>query len=134
MAACATAPARLDVVPLHGQSAEQLDRDRWECELEAQRAGDAGTGGWLRVETSNPGALVGGLAGAAVGGGVGAAIGAATGSAGTGAAVGAIAGGTAGVAIGGPVARARERDAVLETFRRCLAGRGYDLREGEVAR
>lgn len=122
--ACVTTPAgRLEVAPLAGQSAEQTDRDRFECGLWAQRE----TGyepGRSRVD----GTLLGLLAGGALGGGLGAVIGAFTGFPGRAAATGALVAGPVGAPVGGIVKWMRDDDATERAWQACLQGRGYAVR------
>jgi hypothetical protein len=138
------------IYPAQGQSAEQMDRDRFECYT------------WARDQTGfDPMALQmatappprqqaeGSVAGGAVGGGLlgagaGAAIGAIAGDAGRGAAIGAISGGLLGgtrrsnQASGDRRRQAqwereqvdniqRNRAAYNRAFRACLEGRGYTV-------
>jgi hypothetical protein len=131
---------RVMVYPAHGQSAEQLDRDRYECHLWAVRESrfDPGAPGLpdsyrVRVEpapgtTTVAGALTGAVLGAVV---------ASPGSEGAGAVVGAIAGGAMGAAVDQDrLQRQVYRDrraapyrAGAKAYRRaisaCLDGRGY---------
>lgn len=123
--ACASARPP-EVRPLAGQSAEQLDRDRWECALQAQAETGFDPGSSL-----NTGSLLGLLAGGAVGAALGTAIGAGVWTAGEGAAAGAIVGGGAGAPVSGHVKLARDMGARDRAFYACLEGRGYAIRERE---
>lgn len=120
---CATAQPNVYAYPKPGETAEQFNRDQFECrEWAKQQSGynpAAETAGGAGL-----GAVVGALGGAAAG----AAIGAATGNPGTGAAIGAAAGGIGGAAVGGGVAYARNRDGHDRAYMACMSGRGYTVR------
>ncbi len=127
--AASCARTRLVIEPLRGQTADQLDRDRWECGLSAQEQT-----GFDPARSTTTGALIGGLAGAAGGAAIGSAIGAGLATAGAGAALGAVAGGSAGASGGGVVGGARATSARDRAFDACLDARGYAVREEEVRR
>lgn len=123
LTSCATTPqGRVTVSPLRSQTAEQQDRDRWECGLWAQNQTDYDPGASLRT-----GAILGGLAGAALGSALGAAVGAIDGVAGSGAALGAAGGGMVGGPLGGYLRGNADRGAAERAFRACLAARGYTI-------
>lgn len=122
--ACATAPPkRLELYPAQGQTPEQLDRDRFECQLWAQKQTGYDPGASLRN-----GALLGLVMVGGVGSAMGAAIGATQAAAGTGAAAGAVSGLVVGAPVGGYLQYRRDRDATERAFRACVEGRGYALR------
>jgi hypothetical protein len=123
LGACATAPPpRRVVVPVRGQSPAELDRDQFECALDAQDAAGSGAGTSLRN-----GAILGIIVLGSVGSALGAVIGAASGAAGHGATVGAIFGGTAGGIAGGSIAFARDRNTLRRLTDACLEARGYTV-------
>jgi hypothetical protein len=127
--ACATVERPPRIVAAQGQTAEQLDRDRYQCALEAQRqVGADDTASLTR------GMLIGGIVVGAFGAGIGAGIGALTGSVGNGAIGGAITGGGLGGAIGSNVALSRDLDARERALHACLDARGYVVREPEIVR
>jgi hypothetical protein len=161
-AACVTEPApppappprpetRVFVYPLHGQSAERQDRDRYECHSWAvqQTSFDPSASyvpPHLRVVvTSSPPSGAGLVTGAVAGAVIGSAV-SSPWEAGRGALLGAIAGAAVGgIAESAAARQAREqaqasaesaRDAALEEQARgyvraltaCLAGRGYEVR------
>lgn len=109
--------------PQKGQTAEQLSRDQYECQIWAKQQ----TGFDPAAETTK-GAAVGGVLGALGGAAAGAAIGAATGSAGTGAAIGAATGGIGGAVVGGGGAYAQSKDGYDRAYAACMTGRGYVVR------
>src|SRR5262249_6936261 len=122
LCSCATSTARPVVTALQGQSAEQVDRDQWECGLAAQAETGADVGTSLRN-----GGLIGLFALGALGSGIGAIIGAATAQGGHGAEVGAVIGAAVGAPLGGSVAVARGRHARERAYHACLEGRGYAI-------
>src|SRR5262249_13516335 len=117
--ACAQVP-RHEVLPGQGQTSETLDRDRYECGLQAQKETNYDPGGSL-----TSGALTGLLVGGALGAGLGAAAGISGGVVGTGASVGAVAGGGAGATLGGSYLHDKNLNDTQRAFYSCLAGRGY---------
>ena len=123
-ASCATAPPkRLDLYPALGQTAEQLDRDEWECRGWAQKQAGFKPGASL-----NTGAVAGLLGVGVFGGAMGATIGATQAAAGTGAAIGAVAGLGVGAPLGGEALFHRDADSFKRAFRACAEARGYELR------
>jgi len=121
--ACATSRPP-EIVAARGQMADQLDRDRFDCALQAQGETEFDPGADL-----GRGLLVGALVGGAVGAGAGA-IGGALGSAvGDSAIVGTITGGGVGMAAGGQVGRGRGVEARERALRACLEARGYVVRD-----
>ena len=119
VSACAQVP-RHQVLPGQGQTSETLDRDRYECGLQAQKQTNYDPGSTLTT-----GALTGLLVGGALGAGLGAAAGISGGVVGTGASVGAIAGGGTGAMLGGPYLYDKSLNDTQRAFYSCLAGRGY---------
>jgi hypothetical protein len=130
LSACASMPDRAPRIDAaRGQTDEQLDRDRYECALVAQRqVGTDPPGSLLR------GMLIGGLMGGAIGAGLGASAGALVASAADGAIIGTGTGGGLGGAIGSNVALARDVDARERALYACLTARGYVVREWPEAR
>ena len=123
-ASCASAPPkRLDLYATQGQTAEQLDRDEWECRGWAQKQTEFKPGASL-----NTGAVAGLLGLGVFGGAMGATIGATQGAAGTGAAIGAAAGLGVGAPLGGEALFHRDADSFKRAFRACAEARGYELR------
>lgn len=123
-ASCATAPPkRLELYPTLGQTAEQLDRDEWECRVWAKKQTGFEPGASL-----NTGALAGLLGMGLFGGAMGATIGATQAAAGTGAAIGAAAGLGVGAPLGGEALFLRDADSFQRAFRACAGARGYELR------
>ncbi len=137
----------LFIYPTKNQSAEQQDKDKWECRAWATK--QTGFDPTLRPTASTPppareaprGGLVRGAAGGAALGAVGGAIG---GSAGKGAAIGAAAGGLLGVMRRNDQARQEQytheqwaqqnigqyeqnRSAWVRGVKACLSGRGYTV-------
>jgi hypothetical protein len=119
VSACAQVP-RHQVLPGQGQTSETLDRDRYECGLQAQKQTNYDPSGSLTT-----GALTGLLVGGALGAGLGAAAGISGGVVGTGASVGAIFGGTTGATLGGSYLHDKNLNDTQRAFYSCLAGRGY---------
>jgi hypothetical protein len=121
---CATTPQpSVYAYPQKGQTAEQVSRDRGECEAWAKQQ----TGFDPVADTAKGvglGAVIGGLTGAAAG----AAIGAATGSPGTGAAIGAAAGGIGGAAIGGGLGYTKNKQGYDKAYAACMEARGYNVK------
>jgi hypothetical protein len=122
LSGCATASGRPTVTAARGQSAGEIDRDRWECALSAQERTGADVGASLRN-----GGLLGLFALGAVGAGIGAVIGAATSQVAHGAEVGAVIGAAIGAPLGGSVAVARGTSARERAYHACLEGRGYEI-------
>lgn len=123
-AGCATAPPkRLELYPTLGQTAEQLDRDEWECRLWAKKQTGFNPGASL-----NTGAVAGLLGLGVFGGALGATIGATQGTPAASAAIGAAAGLGVGAPLGGEALFRRDADAFKRAFRACIEARGYELR------
>src|SRR5439155_507890 len=80
--ACVSHVPRYQVLPGQGQSSETLDRDRYECGLQAQKQTNYDPGGSMTA-----GALTGLIVGGPLGAGLGAAAGISGGVVGTGASV-----------------------------------------------
>jgi len=119
---CSQVP-RYQVLPGQGQSSETLDRDRYECGLQAQKQTNFDPAGAMTA-----GALTGLLVGGALGAGLGAAAGISGGVVGTGASVGAIAGGGTGAMLGGSYLHEKGLNDTQRAFYACLAGRGYTIK------
>ena len=121
--ACATNPAYKSVsaYPTRGQSAEQVAKDKTECESWAQQ--ETGYTGEVAVGVKE------GAKDALIGGGIGAVLGvifgAITGKTGTGAAVGATVGGGAGGIAGGLSAAKDARGKYERAYATCMKVRGY---------
>jgi len=123
-ASCATAPPkRLELHPAQGQTAEQLDRDEWECRLWAQKQTGFDPGASLRN-----GALAGIFVLMGLGSAMGAVVGATQTAAGTGASIGAAAGLAVGPPVGAQAEFGRGADSFERAFRACSEARGYQLR------
>lgn len=110
------------VSPARGQTVEQMDSDKFECNLEAQKQTDYNPDRALTT-----GVVVGLLVGGAVGAGLGAAAGAGAGIAGTGASVGAVTGGGLGATLGGPYLHDKNLNQTQRAYYGCLEARGYTL-------
>ncbi len=119
---CAQVP-RYQVLPGQGQSSETLDRDRYECGLQAQKQTN-----FDPADAITAGALTGLVVGGALGAGLGAAAGISGGVVGTGASVGAIAGGGTGAMLGGSYLYDKGLNDTQRAFYSCLAGRGYIIK------
>jgi hypothetical protein len=105
---CAAQVPRYVISPAKGQTAQQMDSDKFDKAL-------------------TEGALVGLLVGGAAGAGLGAAAGAAGGIVGTGASVGAIAGGGTGATLGGSYLYDKGLNQTQRAYYACLETRGYTL-------
>lgn len=122
VAGCITQVPTYIVSPDKGQTAQQMDNDKFDCNLQAQRET-----GYNPDKALTEGALVGLLVGGAAGAGLGAAAGAANGIVGTGASVGAIAGGGLGATLGGPYLYEKDLNQTQRAYYTCLQTRGYTL-------
>ena len=122
VSACAQVP-RYQVLPGQGQTSETLDRDRYECGLQAQKQTN-----YDPANAMTSGALAGLIVGGALGAGLGAAAGISGGVVGTGASVGAIAGGGTGAMLGGSYLHEKGLNDTQRAFYSCLAGRGYIIK------
>ena len=122
VSACAQVP-RYQVLPGQGQTTETLDRDRYECGLQAQKQTN-----FDPARAMTAGALTGLVVGGALGAGLGAAAGISGGVVGTGASVGAIAGGGTGAMLGGSYLHEKGLNDTQRAFYGCLAGRGYMIK------
>jgi hypothetical protein len=123
LSACAaTRPP--EIVAARGQAADQLDRDRFECALQAQWQTEFDPGADLAR-----GLLVGALVGGALGAGAGAIGGAIGSGVEDSAIVGTIMGGGVGMAVGGQAGLAHGVEARERALRACLEARGYLVRE-----
>jgi len=122
IAGCASQVPAYVVSPAKGQTAQQMDNDEFDCNLQAQKQTD-----YNPDKALTEGALVGLLVGGAAGAGLGAAAGAAGGIVGTGASVGAIAGGNIGATIGGPYLYDKDLNKTQRAYYACLETRGYTL-------
>ena len=117
----ATVPTYL-VSPAKGQSAQQMDNDKFDCNLQAQQQT-----GYNPDKALTQGALAGLLIGGAAGAGLGAAAGSVSGIAGTGASVGAIAGGGTGAQFVGPYMYDNAVNTTQRAYYACLEARGYTI-------
>jgi hypothetical protein len=127
LGACTSHGRRLVPEPARGQTAGELDRDRFACAVEAQQGDEER----LRDPMRN-GTLVGAVAGGAVGSGLGASVGSFTWVVGKGAISGAVLGGAVGAPIGGTIGHARAVNAYERRFAACLDARGYRVVEKEI--
>jgi hypothetical protein len=119
---CAGQVPRYVVSPAKDQTSQQMDNDKFDCNLQAQKQT-----GYNPDKALTEGALVGLLVGGAAGAGLGAAAGAASGIVGTGASVGAIAGGGTGATLGGPYLYDKGLNQTQRAYYACLETRGYTL-------
>jgi hypothetical protein len=122
VAGCASQVPVYVVSPAKGQSSQQMDNDKFDCNLQAQKQT-----GYNPDKALTEGALVGLLVGGAAGAGLGAAAGAASGIVGTGASVGAIAGGGVGATLGGSYLYDKDLNQTQRAYYACLETRGYTL-------
>jgi hypothetical protein len=122
IAGCASQVPAYVVSPAKGQTSQQLDNDKFDCNLQAQKQTD-----YNPDKSLTDGALVGLLVGGALGAGLGAAGGAASGIVGTGASVGAIAGGGTGAVLGGSYLYDKDLNKTQRAYYACLETRGYTL-------
>jgi phage tail tape-measure protein len=122
VAGCAAQVPRYVISPAKGQTSQQLDNDKFDCNLQAQTQTD-----YNPDKALTEGALVGLLVGGAAGAGLGAAAGAAGGIVGTGASVGAIAGGGIGATLGGSYLYDKDLNKTQRAYYACLETRGYTL-------
>ena len=110
------------VSPAREQTAQQMDNDKFDCNLQAQKQT-----GYNPDKALTEGAMVGLLVGGAAGAGLGAAAGASAGIVGTGASVGAIAGGGIGATLGGSYLYDKDLNQTQRAYYACLETRGYTL-------
>jgi len=122
IAGCAAQVPRYVISPAKGQTSQQMDNDKFDCNLQAQKQTD-----YNPDKALTEGALVGLLVGGAAGAGLGAAAGAVSGIAGTGAAVGAVTGGTIGATLGGSYLYDKDLNQTQRAYYACLETRGYTL-------
>jgi len=122
VAGCAGQVPAYVIFPTKGQTSQQMDNDKFECNLQAQKQT-----GYNPDKALTEGAMVGLLVGGAAGAGLGAAAGAAGGIVGTGASVGAIAGGGLGATLGGSYLHDKDLNQTQRAYYACLETRGYSL-------
>jgi uncharacterized protein YcfJ len=122
VAGCAGQVPRYVVSPARGQTSQQMDNDKFDCNLQAQKQT-----GYNPDKSLTDGALVGLLVGGAVGAGLGAAAGASAGIVGSGASAGAIAGGGTGATLGGSYLYDKDLNQTQRAYYACLEARGYTL-------
>jgi uncharacterized protein YcfJ len=122
VAGCAGQVPRYVVSPARGQTSQQMDNDKFDCNLQAQKQT-----GYNPDKSLTDGALVGLLVGGAVGAGLGAAAGASAGIVGSGASAGAIAGGGTGATLGGSYVYDKDLNQTQRAYYACLEARGYTL-------
>jgi len=122
VAGCAAQVPTYVVSPAKDQTSQQMDDDKFDCNLQAQKQTD-----YNPDKALTEGALVGLLVGGAAGAGLGAAAGAAGGIVGTGASVGAIAGGSVGATLGGSYLYDKNLNKTQRAYYACLETRGYTL-------
>ena len=120
-AGCSQVP-RYVVSPAKGQTPQQMDDDKFACNLQAQQQTD-----YNPDQSLTQGAMVGLLAGGALGAGLGAAAGVSGGIVGTGASIGAVTGGTLGATLSGPYLNDRNLNQAQRAYYACLETRGYTL-------
>ena len=119
---CAAQVPRYVISPAKGQTSQQMDNDKFDCNLQAQKQT-----GYNPDKALTEGAMVGLLVGGAAGAGLGAAAVAAGGIVGTGASVGAIAGGGTGATLGGSYLHDKDLNQTQRAYYACLETRGYTL-------
>jgi hypothetical protein len=122
VAGCASQVPAYVVSPARAQTSQQMDNDKFDCNLQAQKQTD-----YNPDKALTEGALVGLFVGGAAGAGLGAAAGAAGGIVGTGASVGAIAGGSIGATLGGSYLYDKDLNKTQRAYYACLETRGYTL-------
>jgi hypothetical protein len=122
VAGCASQVPAYVVSPGKSQTSQQMDNDKFDCNLQAQKQTD-----YNPDKSLTDGALVGLLVGGALGAGLGAAAGAAGGIVGTGASVGAVAGGGTGAVLGGSYLYDKDLNKTQRAYYACLETRGYTL-------
>lgn len=110
------------VTPAKGQTDQQMDNDKFDCNLQAQQKT-----GYDPDKALTQGAIAGLLVGGALGAGLGAAAGVSGGIVGTGASVGAIAGGGLGATLGGPYLYDKDVNDTQRAYYACLEARGYTV-------
>jgi hypothetical protein len=123
---CATTQTQPGVYayPKQGQTVEQFDRDRFECQGWANQQTGYDSGAGETARGVGAGAVLGALGGAAIGV-VGGAV---TGSPGTGAAVGAATGAVGGALASGGTAYGKSHEGFDRAYAACMTGRGYVVR------
>jgi len=122
IAGCASQVPHYLISPARDQTSEQMDNDKFDCNLQAQKQTD-----YNPDRALTEGALVGVLVGGAAGAGLGAAAGVSGGIVGTGASVGAIAGGGTGAMLGGSYLYDKDLNKTQRAYYACLETRGYTL-------
>lgn len=122
VAGCASQVPTYVVSPARGQTSQQMDNDKFDCNLQAQKQTD-----YDPDKALTEGALVGLLGGGAAGAGLGAAAGAAGGIVGTGASVGPIVGGGIGATLGGSYFYDEDLNHTQRAYYACLETRGCTL-------
>jgi uncharacterized protein YcfJ len=121
-AGCISNVPRYTVTPARDQTPQQMDNDKFDCNLQAQNQT-----GYNPDQSLTNGALAGLLVGGALGAGLGAAAGVSGGIVGTGASVGAIAGGGLGATLAGPYLNDKDLNQTQRAYYACLETRGYTL-------
>ena len=114
IAGCASQVPRYVISPAKGQTAEQMDNDKFDCNLQAQKQT-----GYNPDKALTEGAVIGMVAGAGLGAAVGAAAGAVDAATITGAGVGA--------ALGGSYLYDKDLSQTQRAYYACLETRGYTL-------
>jgi hypothetical protein len=122
VAGCATQVPTYMVSPAKGQTPQQMDDDKFACNLQAQQQT-----GYDPDKALTEGAVVGVLVGGGVGAALGAAAGAGAGIAATGAEVGAVTGGLLGGTLGGPYLYDKNLNQTQRAYYACLEARDYTL-------
>jgi outer membrane lipoprotein SlyB len=122
VAGCAGQVPRYVVSPAKGQTPQQMDNDKFDCNLQAQKQT-----GYNPDKALTEGVVAGLLIGGAAGAGLGAAAGAPGGIVGTGASVGAVTGGLIGATLGGPYLYDKDLNQTQRAYYACLETRGYTL-------
>jgi len=122
VAGCAGQVPGYVVSPAKDQPPQQMDNDKFDCNLQAQKQT-----GYNPDQALTEGVVAGLLVGGAVGAGLGAAAGVAGGIVGTGASVGAVTGGLIGATLGGPYLYDKDLNQTQRAYYACLETRGYTI-------
>ena len=114
VAGCASQVPRYVVSPAKGQTSQQMDNDKFDCNLQVQKQT-----GYNPDKALTEGALVGLVAGAGAGAAIGAAAGAVDAAT--------IAGASIGATIGGSYLYDKDLNQTQRAYYACLETRGYTL-------
>ena len=114
IAGCASQVPRYVISPAKGQTSEQMDNDKFDCNLQAQKQTD-----YNPDKALTEAALLGMVAGAGAGAAIGAAAGAVDAATITGAGIGAM--------VGGSYLNDKDLNKTQRAYYACLETRGYTL-------